>query len=332
MTSNIGELNVSHPSPSDSNKSPEQEEARLKASQKLTKKHASFSAARSLVNSASQIQQISGAFFKVLLERVNNIKPSYLVAKIGHRRKTFGKHGSRKHAQGCRYEPLRCSSASWIEQQRVCRALWCLQIYLDLVAILEPVKTRFPQVWDLLKKDGPYAIWPKTSKFVFAEEIQCVYEFMCEFADDGSPSSIHPRHISKFPTLQPQAITSLQKRPNTDWDLLEALEQNPRLINAPAAAIIRISAQLGRWYSPLYECNFEPFRRLGFSIWDGQKLLRLGLTRLPDKRLTPDQVKENTPTPALALAPGGLVNEDDHLFRWYSLVGDVDSDFTKPQA
>ncbi|KAF6228750.1 hypothetical protein HO173_011597 [Letharia columbiana] len=55
--------------------------------------------------------------------------------------------------------PLKCGHPSWIEEQRVYRALWRLQFYFDLVTITRPSLAIPNQVWDLLKNEGPHRVW-----------------------------------------------------------------------------------------------------------------------------------------------------------------------------
>ena len=102
----------------------------------------SLAAVRSLTKSASHVQQSASSFFEKFLDRVNSIKPSYLPDNsygFNYFRESLSEKEYRaKLPEGCRYNPLECGAASWIEEQRVCRALWRLQLYFDLVTIARP--------------------------------------------------------------------------------------------------------------------------------------------------------------------------------------------------
>ena len=100
----------------------------------LFKATVSLSAVRSLIRSASRVQQLSTSLFEELLDRTNSTKPSYLFndsPETEKRRILLNEDIKPPDSpEGHSYKPLKCGNPSLVEEQRVYRALWRLQLYL----------------------------------------------------------------------------------------------------------------------------------------------------------------------------------------------------------
>ena len=242
----------------------------------------SLSAIRSLTRSASHVQQVSDSFFKTLLDRVNSIEPFYLLDKLNDL--SFRDcHG--KFPEGRPYKPLTCGHPSWIEEQRVYRALWRIQLYFDLVTITRPSLDFTSQVWELLKNEGPHRVWGGLKRPWELGEMDCVYGFLCEFFDAiKTPST----HLSKFPDTETEVVTVPRPTPHDDYVSSE-WGQTTKNLNYRSRGVAMFKLIRRSFHTTLYDSGFEPFqlvdyepfRRLGFDIWDREKMAGLGLINVP---------------------------------------------------
>ena len=225
--------------------------------------------------SYSSFQQASASFFETFLDRVNSIKPSYLFDDSHDDLEYFRNNAP----EGRPYEPLKCDNPSWIQEQRVGRALWRLQLCFDLVTITRPSPGNASQVWDLLKNEGPYRVWSDLEKLHELDEIECVYKFLREFPDAITTAFTKPPHLTKNSTIKPKFVALPKSTPYGDLES-SSWEQTPSHLDCCSPgllAFMRIQIRFN-WY--LWE-PFEPFRRLSFCIWDREKMTRLWLIKVP---------------------------------------------------
>lgn len=243
----------------------------------------SLAAVRSLTTSASHVQQAAASFFEEFLDRVNNIKPSYLPDNTydprTHRSCLFEKEYRANLPEGWSYEPLKCGLASWIEEQRVCRALWRVQLYFDLATITRPRLDAASQAWTLLSSLGPHRIWGKLKNSELGE-MDCVYDFLWECFDTKSMPSSHRSHLSELPATDPKSLTAAKSMPYHDQRAPKR-DHPVEQLDRPSPAVCRLGAIL---YS-----RFKPLQRLGIHIWDRKRMAGLGLikVRRSEKYLAP---------------------------------------------
>ncbi|KAL9068107.1 MAG: hypothetical protein Q9161_006460 [Pseudevernia consocians] len=279
---------------------------------------ASLAAVRSLAKSANHVHSLSRSFFEVHLERINNIKPSYLLDQSYH----YSRKSKLHPPEGRRYEPVKCGNPSWIEEQRVYRALWRLVLYFDLVSISKPSQGDINEVWELLRSEGPHGAWSRLPRWELLE-MDCVYEFLVESSSVKSSSSDHSSHLSQLPASELKSITVPQPTPIQNDTLRKWHQSILDLNHRNDAASFFNSAQI-IWHSPLYRFSIDPFLRLGFVIWDLDKMGRLGLADLSPVHLPPWDSEVYWVGPFKRKTLG-----DDVWFRWKSLVGE---DFNVPGA
>lgn len=261
----------------------------------------SLSVVRSLATSASHVQQLLKPFFDIHAERFNNIKPSYLPDQRFNYCYRF-RNKLKQPPEGRRYEPLKCSDPSWIEEQRVCRALWRLVLYFDLVASGQR------------KGEGPLRFWSELQRYEI-EEMKCVYDYLRRSViATPPPSSTQQPYLSRLSEIYPKSITVPQPIP-TETSRVMCWQQAVIHLDRGSSAYGTLSDLLRyNIYSPLYRTAFKPFRDLGFVIWDSEKLARLGLSVGEQKRL-PEEYW---------VTPTGDCSSSDGWFRWKSLI-DEDS-------
>lgn len=283
-----------------------------KASTKpLSNSMISLSAVRSVVGSASQVQQVSALFFQQFLGRVNSIKPSCLLDQSYSYYSSYPK----ELPEGRPYEPIKCDHPSWIEEQRVCRALWRLELYFDLVTITKSDLGNTNQVGDLLKNKGPHRVWLGLMTWE-TDEMDCVYEFLHDVSEATTASSAQPPHLSKLPLLEHKSVTAQKSIPHHDVLVYNWCQSTIHLSKkSPAANFFYTFGSV--FFSPLYNSSFTPFRRLGFGIWDLEKMVRLGLIPLGVSK-QPPRVSEMYWVGPFERSP----RQDDFLFRWKSLLAD----------
>ena len=238
----------------------------------LTNAMVSLSAVKNLIKSASEVQQASASFFETFLDRVNSIKPSCLLDNLHNDLEHYHNNApeSRPH------EPLKCANPSWIEERRVYRALWRLQLYFNLVMTTRPSPGNASQVWDLLKNKGPYRVWSDLENLHELDEIDCVYKFIREFSDAITTAFTQPPHLTEVPTFEPKLVALPKFTPYGDlkssrWD------HTPSHLDCCSPRFKRIQLRFNRYFKE----PFEPFRRLGFRTWGREKMTGLGLIRVP---------------------------------------------------
>lgn len=221
----------------------------------FSKAKLSYFVFRSILASAAQIQQTSASFFNTFLDRVNSIKPSYLQDQsfkytTCFRDIPYNSESQQQRPVGCRYTPAKCGAPSWVEEQRVHRALWRLQLYFDLVNLSRPDIGQASPTHYLLRDKGPCVIWSRIDDWQHGE-LECVYDFLCKDHEERKTSSPPKAHLSKLPTSYQDAVTLPKSTPNDTDYLVYHWRQHPMDLDtkAPAAHFwVRLSHNL---FSPL---------------------------------------------------------------------------------
>lgn len=286
----------------------------------LTNVTVSSVAVRSIVKSAGRVQQVVTSFFDEFLDRVNSIKPLYLPDKsydFRHYCDILSEKTYRANLpEGCRYDIIKCGLPSWIEEQRVYRALWRIQLYFDLAMITKPSPGATSQAWDLLHSLGPPGVWAKPrSRWKVGEqwewelgEIDCVYGYLCEISNVTTMPLARRSHLSELPVNEPNTVTAPKSMPYHDHGLSNSSHRIVQL-DRPSPGVSKIRAIQFAFGPPLQYSRFDPFRRLGFHIWDSERMAGLGLIKGPlsERHLRP--VRNGR-------------TEFDYYFRWNSLVAE----------
>ena len=242
-----------------------------RASEPLDKNTASRLAVWSSVATGAVLQHLTAVILDIFLERINNVQPQTL-QDPGYQYKLKRYH--HKIPPGCRYETPKFSSPSWIEEQRVLRALWHIQTFFDFVKIAKPKEGDHDRIWSFLKERKPRCMWENLKSFQ-CDEMDDVYKVLCEsssplltsFDEEHEPWAA-PTMIIKSETLP---RTLLHEDSNKDHARSLRLLEQQDCGHTTFTSLCSISA------SRLYQSDITRLRDLGLGIWDDDKLAKLGL-------------------------------------------------------
>jgi hypothetical protein len=193
---------------------------------------------------------------------------------------------------------------SWVEEQRVIRALWRVQILTDLKKATARSLLNWPKGdIDVVNSMDPvdlYIGYDSNTYFGYhpeIEEINTVIKFVQErprysysiSSDDDSRKQLSPPP-QEFNREWPAPIPCDKDCP---------FKEDRTALTSPTygyffyfcAQCCRLSRNVryvSNEYSPLKYISFDPFRRLGFAIWSTQRMSRYGLVRRRDNRISDD--------------------------------------------
>ncbi|KAK1997338.1 hypothetical protein LX36DRAFT_657637 [Colletotrichum falcatum] len=211
----------------------------------------------------------------------------------------------REHFEGAPYRPQDVGPPTWIEEQRVMRGLWRLQVFDELKRALSADRTG----WSELDKQQAADMTPKDLFDGWRpqlEELITVVDFVREYTTKpGERLTIRDcdMRLPDPPTDDgsvPSWPSSSQAPPADAWPGWS------RRLNAPPAAWAFFSHLRANPQSPIRGVEFWPFRKLGLAIWGREKLARLELTN-----------------PAgVSASKGPLRSRRDVEFTWRSLLPD----------
>ena len=175
--------------------------------QSIAKRPRSLSSARSLLRTAITIQKLAGHFLKKHLQRTHTVMSSWLTK--------LDQQGAWNHCGTPRHTITADSSQwrtpSWIEEQRVLKSIWRLQLYIDLLAMrLRNTTAPFDDpVAKLLRHRGPTRLYLKL--LAYSEILEMNYIQRCistTFYDlDGSEPG-DPRNFEVLPWLDTSSVST----------------------------------------------------------------------------------------------------------------------------
>ncbi|KAI4202784.1 MAG: hypothetical protein LQ350_002282 [Teloschistes chrysophthalmus] len=269
----------------------------------LHKSQTTLAAVRSLAKTASQLQSLRVSFFEVHIDRVNTIEP-YRLLKHPTRREDLD--ANIPGPDVTRYEIVECTEPSWIEEQRVLRALWRLVVYFDLceVSVGPTAIDKVDGLWSGTCDDNGDNIASLPDYAL--QEIDCVLKFLMDLSNVTG----EPRMLQGLPVPAIDSFTIPKPTPFFD-ELAEHRSQLPPSLDEPSPGFhfFRGCMEL-RQRCPGPGSGFERFRYLGLGIWDREKLSRLGL-----KGVLPD-IQKKYQLPSYELCPGIR----DLTVRWRSVI------------
>ncbi|KAJ5741936.1 hypothetical protein N7533_011345 [Penicillium manginii] len=234
---------------------------------------------RGIIKVAAQIQRLACACICLMLRNLEDAT-----------RKAPDIHVRRAHAA---FGP-----SSWIEEVRVYRALWVLQVYSDIYEAVRSTRWNTEYKWAL---EG-YA-YKRGLSLAMVDEVVTVYEVLKKVVV-SSPPTIPPRFqysewdylpflLSlelkegiEFPVWAPPPIPPLDDQVGDSWYLspryrhltTERINDFKKLPRPDTTHTIYTS-----------DDDLNSFKPLGISIWDPWRYYSAGLMEPPiEKRLTPD--------------------------------------------
>ncbi|KAK2046390.1 hypothetical protein LZ31DRAFT_552294 [Colletotrichum somersetense] len=175
-------------------------------------------------------------------------------------------------------EGLADGQPSWVEEQRTIRAFWRVQLVFELNLAARTSKVQYPNEGTGTPRELDVETFydSTTSNLKVAyHEVMTAVDFLKE---------------SDFLKVSDN-ITGLKRMP---WDNRPAMSISPSTARMPPDPATRRSSLVlpadGLWivdsmgrnaHSPIKYAGFEPYRRMGFAIWDRDRLARLGLASPP---------------------------------------------------
>ncbi|KAK1589892.1 uncharacterized protein LY79DRAFT_556023 [Colletotrichum navitas] len=259
---------------------------------------------RKLLLIARRIACLTSLCIASYRERCLSITPSHRTERGGSSCGMTSKPWEER-SDGIPYRPRDVGPPTWIEEQRVMRGLWRLQVFHELKTASSEDRTR----WSERDKREAADMTPEDFFDVWGpqlEELLTVVDFVREYTTkpeerfalqdcdmrlpdpptgNGSAPS-WPVLCQAPPTDAWPGWTRRLNTPPTAWAFFGHLHTNPR--------------------SPIRGVEFWPFRKLGLAIWGREKLAKLELTN-----------------PAgVAASKGPLGSREDLEFTWRSLLPD----------
>lgn len=275
---------------------------------------------RSLLDTAENVHVWSHACLQHMIRKSMELRPFTLIrngtastattnSRIGSVEARIGRinRGEFENAESSKdYLPLDTGPPSWVEEQRMIKAFWRIQFFLELQAVGN--KGRLGTHWpkhevDILSKSSPGGFYDVPEPYYNFEREQTLT--VCEFLSaviSRSIISVKAGHDNAFglpmirwvegavprcPCVEPLSI----KYQDIFCDGQDNLEGPPK-----SYLFQRAMATIDGWLDgcPLtLVCPFQPWRKYGFAIWDDKRMSDLGM-RDPKKESRTSETIQNT--------------------------------------
>lgn len=273
----------------------------------------SLAAATSHARTAQNVQQLAHQIFEAHLARTREIIPSYQL----DRKYQYCLQDRLPECQP--YEPLTWSTPSWIEEQRILRALWRIQVHTQLRAI-----STHRQTHDLgndvdiaLETQGPESICRKAYQWEL-DELNWLYDYLLrETSIDTATVTWGYFRLSVMPQAEQQKVAMPALYPKHDGNLYHWNQAELHLDRQNAAAVF-MRVLRTRSISPLRGDDMDRFWQLGLGIWDGKRMAMLGLLRVPSNIEKKGMSKSDEDGLKRAVNTGKL-SMDELFTRWRSV-------------
>ncbi|KAI4175688.1 MAG: hypothetical protein LQ346_008034 [Caloplaca aetnensis] len=293
-----------------------------------------LAAATSHAHTAQNVQQLAHQILEALLARTEQIIPSYQLDPNYQYR-----FESQRKLPECRpYAPVTWSTPSWIEEQRVLRALWRIQVYTQLRGIV--MRRQNPNSWNpvdtVLKIQGPERICRNAGRWDGRwelDELDWVYNFLLRDATPETTTATDMgqyRHLSLMPRAKQQQVAMPALYPKHDanlycWDQAE-LHLGSESTGASfirTLSIGRSSRQYGDdfdrfWQEDLGLWPLSRLWQLGLGMWDGKRMAMLGLLRGPSE-VDGVRMSESEKDGLKRAVNTGWLSTDELFTRWRSV-------------
>ena len=249
-----------------------------------------------LLELAHRIQLLTSLWLKTHIKRLNSLHPQHL-SKSSF---VFTSYPFRKYPDGKDYKFVRTGPASWVEEYRITRALWRYQLFCLLADSGTRLSARTDDVAPFIECAVPFRqeefnrIMSVITKWEW-DEMLCIQDYLdssrislrtppSTHDDKCAPQSHHGVASHTFlapaamPTPSPQKRPAPLKRASSGFqkcDDVIAVKRSSEAFNFFHRYGLRHPT------SPLQRSQWENFRRLGFGIWDQERMCQMELFRLP---------------------------------------------------
>lgn len=211
----------------------------------------------------------------------------------------------RERYDGKHYQPQDIGPSTWVEEQRVMRGFWRLQVFQEFKRAVSEGRTG----WVAESNQQAYKMAPETlfeGWRLQLEEVLTVTDFLKEYAIESKENTAIQAHTISLPKPRSEG------EPTASWPVLaeaprpDAWPGWTSHLNAPSAAWSFFGHLHINPRSPIRGVDFWPFRQLGLAIWEREKLIRLELM---------------SPVGASA-GRGPLRGRGDQEFTWRSILSE----------
>ncbi|KAL3428481.1 hypothetical protein PVAG01_01990 [Phlyctema vagabunda] len=222
---------------------------------------------RSILDSAVQVQQLTFSCLQKMIDRCLALRPSHLLDPrfIYRERPNYRSKCPQRRPEGRPYTPRDSGPPTWVEIQRVSRAMWRIQLFLDLkTGALDSNLGWLHDDATRLQSTSIEEFWsPYGSDRL--EQLRTVVEYLQELeTHDG----IIPGTLHRLPTITTEAKAQWPQRSAND---ILAFED----VYAAKGFHFSQRPEHGR-ESALKGVDFGLYRRFGFYIWEQERMVGLG--------------------------------------------------------
>ena len=236
----------------------------------------SLYSARGLLRTADTIQKLANRFLETHLRRTHAVMSLY---SIGQRQKAIlDRSGATTNDTPAEFSHF--ATPSWLEEQRVLKSLWRLQLYIDVLAIRLPhfAAPSDDKVAKMLRYLGPGRLCSFSRESEF-QELDYVHEHIIQNVDCSGCYSDFSRFLEVLPRLKASRVPTpvSYMDPGIDPHFYIPADRATAK-QAPGAQFLYLARHVTD--CPLRGLDTRPFRYLGFGVWDLRRIVALGL--LPD--------------------------------------------------
>lgn len=264
---------------------------------------------RGILALASQLHHVAHSCLQDLNDRCLALEPYHLLDPAFQYRPNL----PIRHPLGQRYQPQDIGSPSWVEEQRVCLALWRLQLLLCLREATLSVLGWPEEDLERFQSMEPDQLWESLPSWEL-ETVKCVHEYLCESQEQVTMDLSTTKTSQGSVRLLSRCLT---QKIRYDWPTASPRDdeagwlwgQSTRQLNGPSRGYLFLTGPL-RYspQSPLKGASFGVFRRFGFSIWDLKRLAALGF------------MEELRGCEAFGVVERQRFSRDNLFFTWQSIM------------
>ncbi|KAF7114221.1 hypothetical protein CNMCM5793_007799 [Aspergillus hiratsukae] len=256
----------------------------------------SVTAFRQVVATVAKIHRLACACLDTFIHRIKTTTPSRATVSDGKLYDWLWNHAPDPPAEP--FQSKGTHHPHWVEQYRVHRVLWAMQIYTELCAAAE---TRWSWSQDNIDRLFDKSVTTGHSVTLREDEVPVITECL----NDLSPTPLATVHV-KFPALtqlpspESLAVRSYWALPDIPQDTttIAPKRRSPsswgrRITHAQNRGFGMMFYGLvgGYWHNPqgaLWRCDTRAFRRLGIIFWDEWRLYQMELIAMPNRALSPE--------------------------------------------
>ncbi|KAJ0166834.1 hypothetical protein CTA2_5665 [Colletotrichum tanaceti] len=170
---------------------------------------------------------------------------------------------------------------SWIEEQRITRAFWRVQLVLELNVAARTSLVQSPV--DMsdgapgeLDIESFYDSDTSNLKVAY-HEVMTAMEFLEGLGFRGDHDPTRPISLGRLPL---PIHSQMDMSPSMDGMPANSVCRRSSLV-MPADGLWIVDSMARNAHSPIKYAGFRPYRNLGFAIWDRERLARMGLASPP---------------------------------------------------